>query len=86
VDGGRLAAGDDAGRARAAGHGLLHLEAARRWPGADGPLQVFLRIDNALERAHVGSVIVNEGNARYFEPGAGRGLQLGLRWHWQRDP
>ena len=73
---------DDRGLARAGGHGLLHLEAARRWPDAGGPVQAFLRIDNALDRAHVGSVIVNEANSRFFEPGAGRGVQVGVRWHW----
>ena len=73
---------DDRGIARAAGHGLLHLEAARRWPDAGGPLHTFVRIDNALDRAHVGSVIVNEANGRHFEPGAGRGVQVGMRWQW----
>jgi hypothetical protein len=28
----------------------------------------FARIDNVFDRRYVGSVIVNEGNARYFEP------------------
>jgi iron complex outermembrane receptor protein len=40
-------------------------------------------MDNLQGRAHVGSVIVNEGNGRHFEPGTGRSLQLGLRWRWQ---
>ena len=74
---------DDAGRARAPGHGLLYLDISRTWRASAGGLQGFLRIDNLLDRAHVGSVIVNEGNARHFEPGAGRQLQLGLRWHRQ---
>lgn len=77
---------DDAARARAAGHGLLHLDLARAWQTPAAGVQGFLRIENLLDRAHVGSVIVNEGNARHFEPGAGRGLQLGLRWRWQRGP
>jgi outer membrane receptor for ferrienterochelin and colicin len=32
----------------------------------------FARIDNVFDRRYVGSVIVNEGNARYFEPPPGR--------------
>ncbi|RDZ28780.1 TonB-dependent receptor family protein [Lysobacter silvisoli] len=40
----------------------------------------FARVDNLFDRDYVGSVIVNEGNARYFEPGAGRGFTLGLAW------
>lgn len=43
-------------------------------------LQAFLRIENLLDRAYVGAVIVNEGNRRYHEPGAGRGVLLGMRW------
>ncbi|MES2859211.1 MAG: TonB-dependent receptor [Pseudomonadota bacterium] len=73
---------DDRGLARAAGHGLLHLEVSRRWATLGGGLQGFMRLDNALDRAHVGSLIVNEANGRYFEPGIGRSLQLGVRWSW----
>lgn len=46
---------------------------ARGWRG-------FARVDNVVDRGYVGSVIVNEGNGRYFEPGAGRGFTLGLAW------
>ena len=31
----------------------------------------FLRINNLLNRSYVGSVIVDDGNGRYFEPGPG---------------
>jgi iron complex outermembrane receptor protein len=31
----------------------------------------------------VGSVIVNDGNGRYFEPGAGRTFLLGVDLRWQ---
>jgi iron complex outermembrane recepter protein len=34
-------------------------------------LSVFLRINNALNRRYVGSVIVDDGNSRYFEPAPG---------------
>ena len=40
--------------------------------------RVFARIDNLLDRDHVGSVIVNEGNGRYFEPGSGRSFTIGF--------
>ena len=33
---------------------------------------LFGRLDNLLAQRHAGSVIVNEGNARYFEPAQGR--------------
>ena len=38
----------------------------------------FLRIDNVTDRAHAGSVIVNEGNNRFFEPGPGRSVYVGV--------
>ena len=75
---------DDAGTGSAPGHGLLHVEASRRWSTASGPVRLFARIDNLLDRDHVGSVIVNEGNGRYYEPGAGRGWLLGLEWRFDR--
>ena len=36
------------------------------------------RLDNLADRKYAGSVIVNEGNGRYFEPAAGRNHVLGL--------
>ncbi len=41
----------------------------------------FARIDNLFDRDYVGSVIVNEGNGRFFEPGAGRTFTVGLGWN-----
>lgn len=35
-------------------------------------LDLFTRVDNLFDRNYVGSVIVNEGNGRYFEPAPGR--------------
>ena len=34
-------------------------------------VNAFLRLNNLLNRRYVGSVIVDEGNGRYFEPGPG---------------
>jgi iron complex outermembrane receptor protein len=38
----------------------------------------FARVDNVTDRRYVGSVIVNEGNGRYFEPAPGRAFFAGL--------
>jgi iron complex outermembrane receptor protein len=35
-------------------------------------LSATLRVDNLLDRRYAGSVIVNEGNARFYEPAPGR--------------
>ena len=73
---------NDVGDEAAPGFALGNLSAG--WQGLVGgrKLDAFLRIDNVLDRRYIGSVIVNEGNRRYHEPGAGRGVQVGLRWHW----
>jgi iron complex outermembrane receptor protein len=73
---------NDLGDARAPGHALLNLEAVRQWRTTHGPLRVFARVDNLLDRRYIGSVIVNDGNQRYYEPGPGRGWTLGLEWQW----
>ncbi|MGY0651730.1 TonB-dependent receptor family protein [Luteimonas sp. A537] len=75
---------NDAGTASAPGYGLLHVEASRSWNTATGPLRVFARIDNLLDRDHIGSVIVNEGNGRFYEPGADRTWLLGFEWQFDR--
>jgi iron complex outermembrane receptor protein len=69
---------DDANSARAAGYASVDLGAgyARQLSGAR--LRGYVRIDNLLDRRYIGSVIVNEGNSRYFEPAAGRTLLVGV--------
>ena len=37
-----------------------------------------MRIDNLGNRRHAASVIVNEGNGRFFEPAAGRSVFVGV--------
>jgi len=46
-------------------------------------MHAFARIDNLADRRYVGSVIVNDGNGRYFEPGPGRSFLLGVDLRWQ---
>ena len=38
----------------------------------------FVRIDNLTDKKHAGSVIVNDGNNRFFEPGLGRSFSAGV--------
>ena len=47
-----------------------------------GTLRAFARIDNVLDQRHIGSVIVNDGNQRFFEPGPDRRYNVGLQWQW----
>jgi iron complex outermembrane receptor protein len=38
----------------------------------------FVRINNLLNRHYVGSVIVDDSNSRYFEPGSGLDVLAGV--------
>lgn len=57
---------------------LFNLGVQFKQERGDWTLQEFIRVDNLTDRQHAGSVIVNDGNGRFFEPGAGRKLLLGL--------
>lgn len=70
---------DDANLAWAPGYATFDLGVERRWQFGKVGLRAFARIDNLLDRHAIGSVIVNDGNGRYFEPAPGRGFMLGLR-------
>lgn len=65
---------------RAAGYGLLAVSAARTFAVGAARPRLFARIDNVLDKRYVGSVIVNEGNSRFFEPAPGRAWLIGLDW------
>jgi iron complex outermembrane receptor protein len=47
--------------------------------GAGWRLAEFLRIDNAGDKSYVGSVIVNDGNGRFYEPAPQRNILLGVQ-------
>ena len=70
---------NDANSASAAGYALVALHAGYRKQVGRWELQAFARLDNALDRRYIGSVIVNEGNQRYFEPAPGRNWTAGAR-------
>ena len=59
-------------------HTLFNLGVQFRQDQGDWTFREFVRVDNLTNRQHAGSVIVNDGNGRYFEPGAGRKILLGL--------
>lgn len=44
----------------------------------DWTFNTYSRVDNVFDRNYVGSVIVNDGNARFFEPADGRNWSAGL--------
>ena len=48
------------------------------WRNADWKVRTFARVDNLFDREYIGSVIVNDGNGRFFEPADGLNWSAGL--------
>jgi iron complex outermembrane recepter protein len=71
---------NDVNSDQAAGHALLALRARYEWRLPGGILGLLVRVDNLANRSVAGSVIVNEGNARFFEPAPGRAWLLSARY------
>jgi iron complex outermembrane receptor protein len=74
---GRIQA-NDVNTASAPGYAVAALYASylKKWERWE--FNAFARVDNLFDRRYVGSVIVNEGNARYYEPAPGRNWTVGL--------
>jgi iron complex outermembrane recepter protein len=70
---------DDANSAYAGAFGIVNALASFEQSGARWRLSEFLRVDNIGDKNYVGSVIVNDGNGRYYEPAPGRNLLLGVQ-------
>ena len=49
------------------------------WVMGNWKVNSFARVDNLFDKNYAGSVIVNDGNGRYFEPADGRNWSAGLR-------
>ncbi len=69
---------NDANDTAAPAHKLWAVRAVWRTLVSDWHLDALARVDNLLDARTVGSVIVNEGQRRYFEPAPGRSATLGL--------
>lgn len=73
---------NDTNTASAAGFAVFGLYAGYQLGGtATGAprWQLWARLDNLFNRRYAGTLIVNDGNGRFFEPAAGRRLMVGLR-------
>lgn len=72
---------DDRNTDAASGYATAALRWSKRTTiGAGGAsMEWLLRVDNLFDRHHAGSMIVNDGNRRFFEPGAPRNAFVGLR-------
>ena len=70
---------DDRNSASAPGYLRTGVDLGYGFALGDARLHLVARVDNLFDRRIVGSVIVNEGNGRYYEPAPGRSLGLRLR-------
>ncbi|HUS24219.1 MAG TPA: TonB-dependent receptor [Candidatus Binatia bacterium] len=59
-------------------YAVFNLGALYRLPLSWGEASAFARVDNLADRDYAGSVIVNDGNGRFFEPAAGRAWTAGI--------
>ncbi|HET8817046.1 MAG TPA: TonB-dependent receptor [Pseudidiomarina sp.] len=59
-------------------HVLWHLAVQYEHVGQQWSIAPWLKLHNVGDRDYVGSVVVNQGSGRAFEPGVGRELQAGV--------
>lgn len=63
------------------GYAIANLRWSARFNmGPSDALELLARVDNLFDRAYAGSVIVNDGNQRYYETGSPRAGLLSVRW------
>jgi len=63
----------------AAGYAIVNGRAGYAFKLGGADLFLYGRIDNLFDQRYAGSVIVNDGNSRFFEPAPGRRLFVGVR-------
>ncbi|WP_180105791.1 MULTISPECIES: TonB-dependent receptor [unclassified Acinetobacter] len=69
---------DDANSDAASSYTVVSANAGYVWIQADWKVKTYVRADNLLDENYVGSVIVNDGNGRFFEPADGVNWSAGL--------
>lgn len=74
-------AANDANEVFAPSHVLWHLAWQQQLQWDQWQIAPWLKIHNLTDRDYVGSVVVNQGSGRAFEPGVGRELQAGVRFN-----
>ena len=69
----------------AAASTVLNLRAGLRQQVGNWRFSELVRVDNATDRYYAGSVIVNEGNSRFFEPALRRNwlLAVNAKYEWR---
>lgn len=70
---------NDINSATASGYAVFNARAGYEFRALGARMFLFGRLDNLLDKDYVGSVIVNDGNQRFYEPAADRRIFVGLR-------
>ncbi len=73
---------NDTNVASAPSYALVGLDGGYVFAPSWGRLRTFVRVDNLFDEEYVGSVIVNDGNSRFYEPGPERSFLAGIRADW----
>lgn len=63
----------------AASYTVASIYTGYAWKRADWGINGFARVDNLFDKNYAGSVIVNEGSSRFFEPADGRNWSAGIK-------
>ena len=69
---------DDANSDAAAGYAIANLRLGFEQRGKNWRVSEFVRVENLFDKKYVGSVIVADGNGRFFEPSPGRNAVVGV--------
>lgn len=69
---------NDANSDAAPSYTVTAIDVGYKWKMQDWAINTYARVDNLFDHNYVGSVIVNDGNGRYFEPAEGRNWSAGL--------
>ena len=70
---------DDVNSEFADAYTVFNLVAGLVQQGAGWRISEYVRLDNLTDRDYVGSVIVNEGNRRFYEPSPRRNMSVGIQ-------
>ena len=63
----------------AGSYAVWNLRAGLEQRGRHWRISEFVRVDNVTAREYIGSVIVSEGNLRYYEPAPTRNWTVGVQ-------
>ncbi|MBH2002553.1 MAG: TonB-dependent receptor [Moraxellaceae bacterium] len=70
---------DDINSDTAASYTVASVYTGYTWKYVDWGFNGFARVDNLFDKNYAGSVIVNDGNSRFFEPADGRNWSAGIK-------